>query len=82
MPTVTFTLPFISFWNSSATASVTGKTVLDPSILITVPCARTVGTSAVNNDPKAASGRSRFVSDCVFITESMGLACGDQVIAM
>jgi len=32
MPTVTFRLR-LAFWNSSATASVTGNTVLEPSIL-------------------------------------------------
>jgi hypothetical protein len=30
-PTVTFIWFFLAFWNSSATASVTGKTVLEPS---------------------------------------------------
>ena len=30
MPTVTLT-PWLAFWNSSATASLMGKTVLDPS---------------------------------------------------
>ena len=33
MPTVTRMAPRLSFWNSSATASVIGKTVLEPSIL-------------------------------------------------
>jgi hypothetical protein len=32
MPTVTFRF-LLAFWNSSATASVTGKTVLEPSTL-------------------------------------------------
>ena len=35
MPTVTFVLPFSAFWNSSATASVIGYTVDEPSTLIT-----------------------------------------------
>ena len=35
MPTVTRTLPRFMIWNSSATASVIGNTVLDPSILMT-----------------------------------------------
>src|SRR6185369_12682548 len=34
MPTVTFT-PGLAFWKSSATASVIGNTVLDPSIWMT-----------------------------------------------
>ena len=33
MPTVTLTAPFLDFWKSSATASVIGNTVLEPSIL-------------------------------------------------
>src|SRR5436190_15616349 len=39
MPTVTLTAPCFDFWNSSATASATGKTVLEPST-------RTVGAWA------------------------------------
>jgi hypothetical protein len=34
MPTVTRTLPRLEIWNSSANASATGNTVLEPSILI------------------------------------------------
>ncbi len=34
MPTVTRTLPRLEIWNSSAKASETGNTVLEPSILI------------------------------------------------
>ncbi len=36
MPTVTRTLPFLLIWNSSATASAIGNTVLEPSILMTL----------------------------------------------
>src|SRR5690349_22861063 len=36
MPTVTRTLPFLEIWNSSATASAIGNTVLEPSILMTL----------------------------------------------
>ena len=32
MPTVTLTLPLVDRWKSSATASVIGNTVLEPSI--------------------------------------------------
>ena len=32
MPTVTLTLPLVDLWKSSATASVIGNTVLEPSI--------------------------------------------------
>ena len=44
MPTVTRTLPRFWIWNSSATASVIGNTVLEPSTLITWASAR--GASA------------------------------------
>src|SRR4051812_3593711 len=40
MPTVTLMDCFLAFWKSSATASVTGYTVLDPSIF-TICCATT-----------------------------------------
>ncbi len=43
MPTVTRILPRLAIWNSSATASVIGNTVLEPSILIT--CASAFGAS-------------------------------------
>src|SRR5512147_3181981 len=46
IPTVTFTAPFLAFWYSSATASVTGKTVLEPSILTTFCCAEAIGENA------------------------------------
>src|SRR5260221_14532292 len=39
MPTVTLTAFFFAFWNSSATASVIGYTVLEPSTLTTCCCA-------------------------------------------
>src|SRR3954466_1901351 len=34
IPTVTRTLPFLAAWNSSATASAGGNTVLDPSMVM------------------------------------------------
>ena len=47
MPTVTLMLCFFAFWNSSATASVIGNTVLEPSILTTCCCAN-AGAAAAN----------------------------------
>ena len=44
IPTVTLTLPRFAFWKSSATASVTGNTVLEPSILTT--CWEKAGAAA------------------------------------
>ena len=44
MPTVTRILPRFWIWNSSATASVIGNTVLEPSILMT--WASALGASA------------------------------------
>ena len=54
MPTVTRTLPRLEIWNSSASASEIGNTVLEPSILIAAwastrsgaPTAATVANSA------------------------------------
>ena len=46
MPTVTLTSPFLAFWNSSATASVIGYTVLEPSILTRAPWAKAADESA------------------------------------
>ena len=39
IPTVTLTCCFFAFWNSSATASVIGNTVLEPSIFTIFCCA-------------------------------------------
>ncbi len=41
---MTLMAPFFAFWNSSATASVIGNTVLEPSILTT--CAVAAGAAA------------------------------------
>src|SRR4030095_7594602 len=46
MPTVTRTLPRLEIWNSSATASAIGKTVLEPSILMTLCAAAYCGVEA------------------------------------
>jgi hypothetical protein len=57
MPTVTRTFPRFWIWNSSATASVIGNTVLEPSILMTWASAlgarggpRTATVAAVNSE--------------------------------
>ena len=46
MPTVTRTLPRLLIWNSSATASAIGNTVLEPSILMTLCAAAYCGVTA------------------------------------
>ena len=46
MPTVTLIWLFLAFWNSSATASVIGNTVLEPSIFTTRCCANTGAIAA------------------------------------
>ena len=50
MPTVTRYLPPAEFWNSSAMASVIGKTVLEPSIWI-VSCAAVMPAMATTAAP-------------------------------
>src|SRR5262245_45818314 len=68
MPTVTLTLPFVDFWNSSATASVIGKTVLEPSILTVWA----VACGAIENAPTtAAAAANRFIVNSCFINLSM-----------
>ena len=56
MPTVTLTAPFFAFWNSSATASVTGKTVLEPSTFTT--CAGRHRSAAPTPPSSAATAAS------------------------
>ncbi len=53
MPTVTRTWPLVSFWNSSAIASDTGNTVLDPSMAMVLVCA-VAGAGGVARMPTAA----------------------------
>ena len=58
MPTVTRTLPPVAFWNSSAIASETGKTVDDPSTAIvplSVLSATGAASAAFGLDVDAAS---------------------------
>jgi hypothetical protein len=55
MPTVTLTCCFFAFWKSSATASVTGNTVLEPSIL-TMRCWARAG-AATSAALRATTGR-------------------------
>ena len=50
MPTVTSTFGF-AFWNSSATASLMGKTVLDPSTRI-IPLSSSLACSVVAPPPQ------------------------------
>src|SRR5262245_33795373 len=70
IPTVTFTLPFIDFWNSSATASVIGKTVLEPSILTV--WADAIG-AMLNAPTTAAADARRFTDNSSFIESLLAL---------
>src|SRR5688572_17005586 len=63
MPTVTRTLPRFWIWNSSATASVIGNTVLEPSILIT--WASAVGATARPANASVAALNSEMIFMCV-----------------
>ena len=59
MPTVTRIWPFVAFWNSSAIASDTGKTVLEPSMAIVLVCALAADVRRVNA-PSAAQCLGKF----------------------
>src|SRR6185503_7760143 len=50
MPTVTLTCCFFAFWKSSATASVTGNTVLEPSTLTIWANAGVAANAAARRD--------------------------------
>src|SRR5690606_2619511 len=83
MPTVTRTLPRLAIWNSSATASVTGNTVLEPSNLtigVLCACAVCAPASPTNRAATAAAALIRFikVSCCRAYTtmpRSLGTEC-------
>src|SRR3954470_3932105 len=60
MPTGTLTDCFFAFWKSSATASVIGYTVLDPSTF-TICCAR---TGALRLTPTTAAKAIDFINVC------------------
>ena len=60
MPTVTRTLPRLLIWNSSATASVIGNTVLEPSILMTACAAAYWGAAATARPPSTAVAANLF----------------------
>src|SRR5687767_14774895 len=61
MPTVTLTAPFLAFWKSSATASVTGKTVLEPSILTSCACAGAASAAAPAVVPSTSAIPASFM---------------------
>ena len=54
------TLPFFDFWNSSATASVIGYTVREPSILISAPWANAAEAAAVTSAAAMNRGTRRM----------------------
>jgi len=57
--TVTRTLPRLEIWNSSANASETGNTVLEPSILIAA-CASARSAAATDTTPTISAGTRTF----------------------
>src|SRR5687767_15369451 len=67
MPTVTFTCCFFAFWKSSATASVTGNTVLEPSFLTNCCCAR--GGAAARSDEHTTELQSLAYLVCRLLLE-------------
>src|SRR5512134_394216 len=75
MPTVTRTLPRTDCWKSSATASVMGKTVLDPSILTSCARAGAAGASSAMAAEKASVAWDR---DMDFIGNAPALENGVQ----
>src|SRR5688572_15635981 len=84
MPTVTRTLPPVAFWNSSAIASETGKTVDEPSTLIvpvsvfrsaTFGGSRPAGFAAAAGAVVAAGAAAGLVGSAGF-GASVGLAAG------
>jgi hypothetical protein len=50
----------LEIWNSSATASAIGKTVLDPSILMTLCATAGVGPPQAMSPPSTAAPASQF----------------------
>ncbi len=75
MPTVTRT-PRFSIWNSSATASVTGKTVLEPSIR-TMPdkaASFSIRLSPLPQAAAAAISPERATLPLIFVSELLMIA--------
>ena len=60
MPTVTRTLPRFEIWNSSASASEIGNTVLEPSILIAAWASALCGAAPATT-PTNSAGNENFL---------------------
>ena len=67
MPTVTRTLPRLEIWNSSASASVIGNTVLEPSILIAA-CAWACPGAATAPTASSIAGSANFCHNFMDLT--------------
>ena len=67
MPTVTFT-PAVAFWNSSATASLIGNTVLDPSSVTRVVPPDEDAPLELAPPPQAASANTSATTDARLTT--------------
>ena len=67
MPTVTRTLPRLEIWNSSANASETGNTVLEPSILIAAWASALCGAPAATT-PTNSAGTKTFCHNFMDLT--------------
>jgi hypothetical protein len=74
MPTVTRTRPFLAFWNSSASASWIGKTVLDPSIAMVLVCDDAA-------EAKIIEAAATPVSSLIFTKLSLLAPAGDSLPA-
>src|SRR6187397_1502767 len=61
IPTVTLIVFFFDFWNSSATASVMGKTVLEPSILTIWACAENEQAAAATPSTAPSVRKRAFI---------------------
>jgi len=76
IPTVTLTAPLVDFWKSSATASVIGYTVLEPSIL-TIASA----WAAEANRAKLAAARTVLFIERMEFSRGVTSASGDRFAA-
>ena len=65
IPTVTLIDCFFAFWKSSATASVIGNTVLEPSIFTTLDWARASPADA--NTPASANANAIFLLKIIWL---------------
>jgi hypothetical protein len=77
MPTVTLTAPFLDFWKSSATASVTGYTVEEPSTL-TIDCA--IAADMPSETAKARETDDSFARNFIFFLQVEGVVIESCIV--